>query len=64
MSPHVEIVERGDRLIVSAPFNRYWRAWASAHGGKWDDGSRAWTFRLSERETVEAALEQIFSDDD
>ena len=55
MSAWVEIVERGDRLIVGAPFNHRWRGWASANGGHWDAGSVAWVFPLKQREaTVDA----------
>ena len=54
-----ELVERGGRLIVSAPFNPAWREWARDHGGKWDAGSKAWTFRPLQRYAVEAALRSI-----
>ena len=64
MTARVEIVERGDRLIVSAPFNHRWRAWARAHDGYWDDGSKAWVFELHQREMVEDAVETIFEEDD
>ena len=59
-----ELVERGGRLIVSAPFNPAWREWARDHGGKWDAGSKAWTFRPLQRYAVEAALAEIFGGDD
>lgn len=59
----VEIVERNGRLIVSTPFNLGWKLWASKHGGKWDPGSRAWTFPLDHRCLVETALEAIFDED-
>ena len=59
-----ELVERGGRLIVSAPFNPVWRAWANTHGGRWDLGSKAWVFRPDQRETVEEALREIFGEDD
>ena len=59
-----ELVERGDRLILSAPFNPEWRGWASANGGHWDAGSVAWVFPLKQREAVEAAIERIFEEDD
>ena len=59
-----ELVERGGRLIVSAPFNPAWREWARDHGGKWDAGSKAWTFPLWMREDVEAALTRIFEADE
>lgn len=59
----VELVERGDRLIVSAPFNHEWRLWASHHGGMWDAGSKAWTFKPGQREEVEAAVDRIFGED-
>lgn len=55
----VEIVERGGRLIVSAPYNTDWLTWARAHG-QWDAGSRAWTFDSELREEVEAAVEAAF----
>lgn len=64
MTARVEIVERGDRLIVGAPFNHRWRGWASANGGHWDAGSVAWVFPLKQREAVEAAIERIFEEDD
>ena len=59
-----ELVERGGRLIVSAPYNTDWRDWARAHGGKWDAGSKAWTFPRAMREQVEEALEEIFEADE
>ena len=59
-----EIVERGERLIVSAPYNRRWSEWARENGGKWDAGSMAWVFRVEEREAVEEALARIFEEDD
>ena len=59
-----ELVERGGRLIVSAPFNPAWREWATIYGGKWDAGSKAWTFRPDQRAAVEAALREIFGGDD
>ena len=55
----VELVERGGRLIVSVPFNPEWREWARAHGGKWNAGSKAWTFPRERREEVEEALADI-----
>ena len=58
-----ELVERGGRLIVSAPYNTDWRDWARSTGGKWDGGSMAWTFPLWMREDVEAALTRIFGGD-
>lgn len=62
--PVVELVERGGRLIVSAPYNVHWREWAAALGGKFDAGSKAWTFRPDQRAAVEAALAEIFGGDD
>ena len=59
-----ELVERGGRLIVSAPFNPEWRAWANTHGGRWDLGSKAWVFGPDQRAAVEAALAEIFGGDD
>ena len=59
-----ELVERGDRLIVSAPFNHRWKVWARENGGKWDAGSMAWVFRVEQREAVEEALERIFEEDE
>lgn len=55
-----ELVERGDRLIVSALFNAEWRDWSRTHGGRWDTCSMAWTFPRAMREQVEAALAEIF----
>ena len=57
-----ELVERGGRLIVSAPYNFMWRDWARAHGGNWDAGSKAWTFPREMCEEVEAALREIFGE--
>ena len=59
-----ELVERDGRLIVSAKFNAYWRAWCREHGGSWDRGSMAWVFPASMRAEVEAALAEIFGGDD
>ena len=59
-----ELVERGGRLIVSAPFNPEWREWCREHGGKWDAGSKAWVFHPDQRAAVEAALREIFGGDD
>ena len=59
-----EIVERGGRLIVSAPFNHQWKQWARKNGGKWDAGSRAWVFHVEQREAVEEALAEIFGEDE
>lgn len=59
-----ELVERGDRLIVSAPFNSRWRRWASMNGGHWDAGSMAWVFHIEQREAVEDALATIFEEDE
>ena len=59
-----EIVERGDRLIVSAPYNHRWRVWAAANGGYWDAGSMAWVFHIEQREAVEEAVARIFEEDD
>ena len=59
-----EIVERGGRLIVSAPYNRRWSEWARENGGKWDAGSMAWVFRVEQREAVEEALARIFGEDE
>lgn len=59
-----ELVERGDRLIVSAPYNAEWRAWANTHGGRWDLGSKAWVVALEQREAVEEALTEIFGGED
>ena len=59
-----ELVERGGRLIVSAPFNPEWRAWANTHGGRWDLGSKAWAFHPDQRAAVEEALREIFGEDD
>lgn len=56
-----EIVERVGRLIVSAPYNEDWLRWAREHG-KWDQGSRAWTFKPQQHEEVEAALEAAFGE--
>lgn len=58
----IEIVERADRLIVSTPYLPEWKDWAREAGGKWDAGSMAWTFRLDQREAVEAAIERIFEE--
>ena len=57
-----ELVERGGRLIVSAPFNPAWREWAAVYGGKWDAGSKAWVFQPDQRAAVEAALAEIFGE--
>ena len=59
-----EIVERGDRLIVSAPFNHRWKQWARDNGGHWDAGSMAWVFHIEQREAVEEALAEIFGEDE
>ena len=59
-----ELVERGDRLIVSAPYNHRWRLWAAANGGHWDAGSRAWVLHVEQREAVEEELERIFGEDE
>lgn len=59
-----ELVERGGRLIVSTPYNTDWRDWARAHGGKWNAGSKAWTFQRERREQVEEALTEIFGEDE
>ena len=59
-----ELVERGDRLILSAPFNPEWRDWAYGNRGYWDAGSKAWAFHPDQREAVEAALREIFGGDD
>ena len=59
-----EIVERGDRLIVSAPYNSRWREWARENGGKWDAGSMAWVFHVAQREAVEEAVASIFGEDE
>ena len=59
-----ELVERGDRLIVSAPFNPEWRDWAYGNRGYWDAGSKAWAFHPDQREAVEAALAEIFGGED
>lgn len=59
MSAWVEIVERGGRLIVSAPFNHRWKQWARENGGKWDAGSMAWVFHVEQREAVERAIARI-----
>lgn len=56
----VELVERGGRLIVSAPFNPAWRNWAFNNGGEWDAGSKAWVFHPDQRATVDAVLAEIF----
>ena len=55
-----ELVERGGRLIVSAPFNPEWREWARDHGARWNAGSKAWAFPPDQRAAVEAALAEIF----
>lgn len=60
----IEIVERAGRLIVSTPFSHAWKDWAHANGGRWDAGSMAWTFKLDQREAVEAAIERIFGKDE
>lgn len=60
----VEIVERNGRVIVSALYNAEWRAWANTHGGRWNAGSKAWTFPRERREDVEAALVRIFEEDE
>ena len=57
-----ELVERGDRLIVSAPFNPEWRDWAYGNRGYWDAGSKAWAFHPDQRAAVEEALREIFGD--
>lgn len=59
-----ELVERGDRLILSAPFNPEWRDWAYGNRGYWDAGSKAWAFHPDQREAVEAAIERIFEEDE
>ena len=59
-----ELVERCDRLIVSAPYNRRWSEWARENGGKWDAGSMAWVFRVEQREAVEEAVARIFGEDE
>lgn len=59
-----ELVERGGRLIVGAPFNPEWRDWARDHGARWDAGSKAWVFALEQREAVEEALAEIFGGED
>ena len=59
-----ELVERGGRLIVSAPlYNTAWLYWTHAHGGRWN-GSKAWVFRPDQRAPVEVALAEIFGGDD
>ena len=55
-----ELVERADRLIVSAPYNRRWSEWARDNGGKWDAGSMAWVFHVEQRQPVEEAVARIF----
>ena len=57
-----ELVERGDRLIVSAPFNPEWRDWAYGNRGYWDAGSKAWVFRSDQLETVDEALREFFGE--
>ena len=59
-----ELVERGGRLIVSAPFNPRWREWAYGNRGYWDAGSKAWVFHPDQRAAVEAALAEIFGESD
>ena len=59
-----ELVERGGRLIVSAPYNFMWRDWAYGNGGYWDAGSMSWVFPDSMRAAVEAALAEIFGEDE
>ncbi|MDE1988937.1 MAG: hypothetical protein KGI82_00580 [Betaproteobacteria bacterium] len=59
-----ELVERGGRLIVGAPFNPEWRDWARDHGGNWDAGSKAWAFPRERREEVEEAVAEIFEEDE
>ena len=59
-----ELVERGGRLIVSAPYNFMWRDWTYGNGGYWDAGSKAWVFQPDQRAAVEAALAEIFGGDD
>ena len=59
-----EVVERGDRLIVSAPFNRRWRRWASQNAGHWAPDSRTWIFHVALREAVEEALARIFGEEE
>lgn len=57
-----ELVERGDRLIVSAPYNHRWLLWASANGAYRNAGSRNWMFHVEQREAVEEALREIFGE--
>ena len=57
-----ELVERGGRLIVSAPFNPRWREWAYGNRGYWDAGSKAWVFHSDQRAAVEEALAEIFGE--
>ena len=57
-----ELVERGDRLIVSAPFNHRWKVWAAANAGHWAPDSRTWIFHVALREAVEEALARIFEE--
>ena len=59
-----ELVERGDRLIVSAPYNRRWSEWARENGGRWDAGSMAWVFHVEQRQPVEEAVARIFGEDE
>lgn len=59
-----ELVERGDRLIVSAPFNRRWYRWTRESDGMWAPCSMAWVFRVEQREAVEKALAEIFEEDE
>ena len=59
-----EIVERADRLIVSAPYNHRWKQWAAANGAYRNAGSRIWMFHVEQREAVEEALVRIFGENE
>ena len=70
--PGIELVERGGRLSVSTPSHvavnnlaeARWKIWAVSHGGAWDRGSMAWVFHPDQRAAVEAALREIFGEDE
>lgn len=59
-----ELVERGDRLIVSDAPNYLWKWGVREDRCPWGICSMAWTSQRSMRSRVEAAMARIFGEED
>jgi len=59
----ISIVTRGSSLVVVTPYHPHFPKVAKTLGGKWDAGSRAWTFDPRDEQRVRDLCIDVFGTD-